>query len=107
MEPCDGRLQFLMIVIQQDVPLVLLEDAEADALNLRPVRPAVVAFRHVHVVVVAAFVLDVLMERVVRLRFLLRLLLRALRVDCDGVGNFSRRGDVMMLLLAFRPAVVL
>lgn len=103
MEPCDGRLQFLMIVIQQDVPLVLLEDAEADALNLRPVRPAVVAFRHVHVV----FVLDVLMERVVRLRFLLRLLLRALRVDCDGVGNFSRRGDVMMLLLAFRPAVVL
>lgn len=55
--------QLLMIVIEQRMPLMLLEQAEPDALDLRSVRAAVVALRHVHVV--AVLVLDILMKRVV------------------------------------------
>lgn len=55
--------QLLMIVIEQRMPLVLLKQTEPDALDLRTIRAAVIAFRHVHVV--AVLVLIVLMKRVV------------------------------------------
>lgn len=51
-----------MIVIEQRMPLMLLKQAEPDALDLRAVRAAVVALRHVHVV--AVLVLDVLVKRI-------------------------------------------
>lgn len=63
--------QFLMIVVQQRVPLVLLEETKSDALNLRPVRAAVIALRQCTFnVTVTAFVLDVVEERARRLAFL-------------------------------------
>lgn len=65
-----------MIVIEQCVPLMLLEQAEPDALDLRAVRSTVVALRHVHIV--AVLVLVVLKERVFRLRLVLQLLVGAL-----------------------------
>jgi hypothetical protein len=75
------HLQFLVIVIEQRVPLVLLKQDEPDALDLRSIRAAVVALRHIHVVV-AVLVLVVLRERFVGLG-VLRLLVGSLAVGVD------------------------
>jgi hypothetical protein len=89
----DDDLQFLVIVIQERVPLLLLEDAKADALDLRSIRAAVIALRH-HVVgeAVAALVLIVLLAL---LDVVLRLLIGNL---CFAFGSVASRRDVMMML---------
>lgn len=75
---------------------MLLENAKANALNLRAIGPAVIALRHCAIAVVAAFVLIVLVKRVVCFTLLQRLLISAFPI----FTYFPSGGHVMVLLLA-------